>query len=126
MDKSKEVEDWIKIAEEDLQAAKFLKKMEPTPLEIICFHCQQSAEKYLKAFLVKNNIVIKKTHDLEILLKKCIEVNDDLINLKKSAIRLTDYAVKLRYPYRFDINNKIMEIAIKDAENIKKTIKKLI
>lgn len=31
----------------DLEAAKFLTNMHPQPLEIICYHCQQSAEKIL-------------------------------------------------------------------------------
>ncbi len=34
--------------------------MNPKPLEIICFHCQQSAEKDLKVFLVKDEQIVKK------------------------------------------------------------------
>jgi HEPN domain-containing protein len=26
--------------------------MHPTPVEVICYHCQQSAEKYLKGYIV--------------------------------------------------------------------------
>ncbi|MBN2050303.1 MAG: HEPN domain-containing protein [Spirochaetales bacterium] len=37
----------------------------PGPLEIICFHCQQAAEKALKAYLAYNEIRPPKTHDLD-------------------------------------------------------------
>lgn len=122
MDKEKELLEWIKIADEDLKAALFLMKMNPKPLEIICFHCQQSAEKCLKAFLVKNEIVVLKTHNMEMIIKKCIEINNDFRDIKKNAIRLTDYAVELRYPYRLEINEKQMELAIKDANTVKEFV----
>ncbi len=48
MDKKEAAKEWFKIAESDLSSAAFLQKMRPTPVEIICYHCQQSAEKYLK------------------------------------------------------------------------------
>ena len=43
--------EWFSYEENDLNSAKFLLNMYPKPLEIICNHCQQSAEKYLKGFL---------------------------------------------------------------------------
>jgi len=50
---------WIKKAENDLVAAEHLLTARPhTPYDTICFHAQQCAEKYLKAFLIfhLNNI----------------------------------------------------------------------
>ena len=47
---------WIEKAENDILTSRFLAEtMHPAPAEIICFHCQQAAEKYLKAFLVYND-----------------------------------------------------------------------
>jgi HEPN domain-containing protein len=43
-------EEWLQYANSDFEAAKFSQSMLPTPLEIICYHCQQSSEKYLKGF----------------------------------------------------------------------------
>lgn len=43
------VEDWIKKAEHDLDMAKLAIEHQPDFRDSICFHCQQSAEKYLKA-----------------------------------------------------------------------------
>jgi hypothetical protein len=56
MDKRAELKQWIEIADSDLDAANHLaKNMRPAPYEIVCFHCQQAAEKYLKWFLVEVN-----------------------------------------------------------------------
>ena len=43
--------EWFDIAEKGLSSAKFLLDMHPIPLEIICYHCQQSSEKFFKGFL---------------------------------------------------------------------------
>ena len=43
--------EWIKKAEGDYAAATILSRRRKVPLhDHVCFHCQQSAEKYLKAF----------------------------------------------------------------------------
>lgn len=47
MDKLQFAQEWFHIAETDLSSAKHLASMHPSPFEIICYHCQQAAEKYL-------------------------------------------------------------------------------
>ncbi len=69
MDNTDIAKEWFKMAETDLSSAKFLQKMQPVPVEIICYHCQQSVEKYLKRFLALKGEEINRTHDL-ILLKQ--------------------------------------------------------
>ena len=44
--------EWLDLASMDFQCAEFLIQMCPMPLEIICYHCEQAAEKMLKGFLV--------------------------------------------------------------------------
>jgi len=44
----------------DLGTAEYLQNMSPLPLEIICYHCQQSAEKYLKGYLAQPNFLNSK------------------------------------------------------------------
>ena len=57
MDKQTELNQWLEIADRDLTIADFsAKNMRPAPYEIICFHCQQAVEKYLKWFLVLHDI----------------------------------------------------------------------
>ena len=71
MDNKDVAKEWLKIAETDLDSADFLHGMKPIPIEIICYHCQQSAEKYLKGFLALKGEVIEKIHDLVRLNKIC-------------------------------------------------------
>ena len=58
--------------------------------QIIAFHCQQAAEKYLKAFL------IYKTHNLEYLIQLCSKYNVDFSKLDVGE--LSNFAVDIRYP----------------------------
>lgn len=52
MDNQIRAREWQRLAEMDLNSAVYLLNMRPTPLEIICYHCRQAAEKYLKGYLV--------------------------------------------------------------------------
>lgn len=48
MDSIAQAQERIRFAKMDLDSAKYLLNMHPTPVEVICYHCQQSTEKYLK------------------------------------------------------------------------------
>jgi len=122
MDNSQIAKEWFDVAEMDISSAKYLQKMHPTPIEIVCYHCQQSSEKYLKGFLALNGHEIKRTHDLGLLNKLCFEYDDEFKILEEACLRLTDYGVNIRYPYPIDLNLADMKLAIIDAENIKNFI----
>ena len=95
----KEVEIWIQKAENDLLNIENNLKSDTIPFDTICFHCQQVAEKYLKAFLVGNNIEFPKTHDLvEIIENCCINIIPAFKDIKQEAAILSDYGVTPRYP----------------------------
>ncbi|KUO62068.1 MAG: hypothetical protein APF84_07820 [Gracilibacter sp. BRH_c7a] len=76
MDKNSVVKAWYDFANNDLTAAKYLLGLHPLKLEIICYHCQQSAEKILKGFLIDKNIDPPKTHDFKLLWRMCVEIAD--------------------------------------------------
>ncbi len=118
MDNNVITKEWFSLAKKDIESAKFLRKMKPIPLEIICYHCQQSAEKYLKGFLAYNDQEVIKIHDLVFLNKKCVEYNILFMKIQTECLRLTDYSVNVRYPVHFDITEKDMILAIEDAERI--------
>ncbi len=59
---------WVRKAEDDWDAACELAARSPPLRDAVCFHCQQAAEKYLKALLQEKGGAIPKTHDLEDLL----------------------------------------------------------
>jgi len=57
--------EWIGKAEGDFATAKRELAATDNPnYDAVCFHAQQCAEKYLKAFLQEANITFPKTHDL--------------------------------------------------------------
>ena len=67
--------EWIQKAESDYQAALALARRRKISFhDQACFHCQQSAEKYLKARLEEANIRTPKTHDLDRLLSLLLPV----------------------------------------------------
>jgi hypothetical protein len=56
--------DWLAKVHEDLRAAEFLATA-PTAFHYsVAFHCQQAAEKALKAYLTWHNLPFRRTHDL--------------------------------------------------------------
>lgn len=119
MDNQDVAREWFNIADLDLSAAEFLQKMNPIPVEIICYHCQQSAEKYLKGFLALNGEEVKRTHDLIQLNKACQKYDDSFKTIQEECLMLTDYGVHLRYPFPMDILESDMVIAIKNAQTIR-------
>jgi len=60
-----EVRDWVQRAVEDLREAEHDLTAEPPPLRGAVFHCQQAAEKALKAFLTAHEEPFRKIHDLD-------------------------------------------------------------
>lgn len=91
--------EWLAKAEEDYQTAAFLREGQRKGLHnSVCFHCQQAAKKYLKAYLVKKKTKIEKTHDLRVLGKKCAEFEGDFELISDLLVYLAPYAVDFRYP----------------------------
>ena len=59
-------------AEADYRSATALnrRRKEPVP-DVVCYHCHQGAEKYLKAYLLEQGMTPPRIHDLEDLLNLC-------------------------------------------------------
>jgi HEPN domain-containing protein len=94
-----EIKEWLQIAEYDLTSAEILLSHKPPILITTCFHCQQSIEKTLKAFLTWKGEHFEKVHNIGYLLDLCkkYELNLDFLNKNKAEI-ITSYAVEMRYP----------------------------
>jgi HEPN domain-containing protein len=92
------VNQWIKIADRDLLTAKQGLEADKVITDTACFHCQQAAEKYLKAFLVKKQIEFSKTHNIMSLLNLCAIADSAFREELSEADKLTDFAVEIRYP----------------------------
>ena len=88
---------WIKKGQEDLTGIDHLMAGQPVQWSLVCFHAQQAAEKFLKAFLVAHTIEPERTRDLERLLELCAQLDSSLATLREDCSALTDYAVDARY-----------------------------
>lgn len=95
------VEQWIAKADVDYRAAQQLMADSEPIREAIAFHCQQAAEKYVKAFLVRHQVEFPKTHSLERLLDLVAPVSPELATSLEEIEALTPYGVEIRYPGGF-------------------------
>jgi len=90
------INQWIAKANEDLLVVNKLTELEFIAKSTVCFHCQQAVEKFLKAFLIANQIEIRKTHNIEFLLSECGDI--DGIFTEIDTKNLNDFGVDIRYP----------------------------
>ena len=62
------------------------------------YHCQQAAEKALKAWLTSRDMIFPQTHDLEALLHLCRAQEPGFGAYAEQARALTPLATEFRYP----------------------------
>ena len=112
--------EWAQKAESDYQAALTLSRRRKRSFhDEVCFHCQQSAEKYLKARLEEAGIFSPKTHDLRRLLNLSLPLEPMWAALLHAVASLSVYAVEFRYP-----GNEATPQNAKDAKRYARTIRK--
>jgi len=90
--------EWIEKADADLEVARRMAAEAANRFrirEIVGFHCQQAAEKYLKALLTRCQIEFPKTHDIKTLLQLA---GDPVADSLGAAKWLTPFGVEIRYP----------------------------
>jgi HEPN domain-containing protein len=92
------VREWVEKAEEDFQFAVINLKEGNSFFAQICFHFQQAAEKYLKAFIVAHEVEFRKIHDLDLLRKTCQTKDSSFEELKEVCQFLATFYVETRYP----------------------------
>lgn len=118
---NQETKQWLDMADMDLGVAKHLmENYYPKPLEIICYHCQQAAEKAIKAVVISQGTKggMPKLHDLSFLLNQV----KNFVNIEEKyydyADTLTPYGVAVRYPNELFIEEHHAKEAIQYAEEI--------
>lgn len=100
MDSAKldEIRQWLIKSQRDLGAARLLFDSEASFLDVVVYHCQQAAEKALKAYLAYQDVIFQKTHNLNRLLELCLPFEPRFQELWEMAEVLTPYVVAFRYP----------------------------
>jgi HEPN domain-containing protein len=92
------VEDWYRFAAEDLAAAKELHHERDYFFHQTSLLCQQSAEKYLKAYLLSQGWKLAKTHELSRLVSECLTYDESFEALYPPCELLNGYIITGRYP----------------------------
>jgi HEPN domain-containing protein len=82
------VSEWLEKADEDFLFADANLREGSGFYAQLCFHFQQSAEKYLKAYIIGKNLQFDRVHDLVHLLKICSAHTPEFSELKEECIFL--------------------------------------
>jgi HEPN domain-containing protein len=123
-DKLRPVRQWIAKAENDLRnAVHTLTIDEECPFDTICFHAQQCAEKYLKGYLVLQQVAFPRTHDLVVLLR--LASGAGLRGLRAGDVQpLNRYIVEARYPGDWDpIDRNEAEQTVAQARKVREAVR---
>jgi len=112
MDEAKrlEIHAWLAKAQQDLRSAIWLISSPDHLYNAVGFHCQQAAEKSIKAYLTWQDEPFEKTHSLIALVSMCLHFDPAFEQLRQAAASLTPYAVTFRYP------GELPELTAEEAE----------
>ncbi len=93
------VVEWIEKAEGHYASALVLMRQRTRPVpDVVCNQCEQSAEKYLKAMLVRQGIPFSKTLDLIGLEGHIARIDADIRSMRPQLARLNPYGIDVCYP----------------------------
>ena len=90
--------EWLLLSNHDVDTVDLLIKQKGHA-DIIIYHIHQAIEKMLKALLVKAGQSFDKTHYLDKLLAKTVEIYPELAKQEGNILAIDLYLPKLRYPY---------------------------
>lgn len=111
---------WLEKAESDFATARILIFGDEKHFDTGVYHCQQTIEKVLKAFLTFHDAGFARTHDLENLVSCCLKYDSDFSAFMDQVSDITPYATEFRYP------GEILEPSIEDAKSAYKTSAELL
>lgn len=110
--------EWVKKAEGDYRAAALLAQGSVSLHDQVCFHCQQCAEKYLKALLQELGLPVPRTHSLLALRNLLLDQHPSLRPMRRSLEFLSRFAVGPRYPL-FQAKKRQALAAIRWTERVR-------
>lgn len=93
--------DWLRIAEKDWTRVKHL--LDVRDPEAAGFYLQQSAEKFMKAFLLTKGWKLQKIHDLEKLLNDVLIYDNAFEAYRSVCQKITAFYFIDRYPFVTDV-----------------------
>jgi len=118
---NRETAKWVDKAEADWQVAQRHAREKP-PRDIVCFHCQQAAEKYVKALLQESGRAVPRTNEIAEIIELLLPSDKSLGRLRQRADSLSQYAVNYRSPGMV-ASKRQMEAALRHADRIRLEIR---
>lgn len=120
-------EEWVLKAEDDYRSAEALLYAVEIPIvDTACFHCQQCAEKYIKAYLEEHEIDFPRSHNLMQLLDLCIRLDAGFETIRRALQSLEHYAVTVRYPglkVPIELGEQAYQVATRVRRFVRKKLK---
>jgi HEPN domain-containing protein len=122
------IDEWLAKAEDDFEFARTIFAEEKEYYDQICFHFQQSAEKFLKAYIIAKGLGFEKTHDLPLLLQRCRGKDPAFEALKPSCDYLTAFYIHSRYPMDWPVETTKdkAQRALQAAEQVRNVVRSLL
>jgi HEPN domain-containing protein len=96
--KAELVKNWLIKAQHDLLAAQKLSSEPDLYADVAIYHCQQTAEKAMKGFLILHDQSFPRTHDIRLLIQLAIVIESQFERYQDTSELLTPYATEFRYP----------------------------
>lgn len=91
--------EWVDKAEADFHTARREYRVRKAAnYDAVCFHAQQTAEKYLKAILQEHGCTIPRLHSLAELLALILKIESSFLLIQFDLNVMEGYAVQFRYP----------------------------
>lgn len=110
---------WIRKSDNDRRAADNLMRSSPPLHDEVCFHCQQCAEKFIKAIFTQRGVEFPKTHD-QFKVARLLNLDPTFLEaITDDLALLTPFAVDFRYP---DANLSNAEEASAACERLKSAL----
>jgi len=112
----------FKKAEEDIACINALLKNNDVPDDYvygsICTNATQSAEKFLKGFIVENKGIVKKSHNLEYIHNIAYGIDNSFSAIKNECIKLNQYTSDIRYNDKHKIEKHEIKEVLKSLNVI--------
>jgi len=117
------VVEWMQKAAGDLTVAERELRARKAPVyDASCYHAQQCAEKYLKAFLVSVKHTPPRIHNLVGLLNDCLSYDTTFDLIRLDLELLNAYAVEIRYPGDFATKEEARD-AVRAARRVQQFVR---
>jgi len=117
--------EWRLLAERDITVAEHLAgTMSPVPTEIIAFHCQQAAEKYLKGVLTIMGEDPPYIHDLKELCKLAIKYRPAFVSISTLCTIINQFSIQPRYDFGMSLSEADMRLVLSHTKTIRDFLQK--